>query len=208
MSDSPDARPDIFEETEERPSITDAGGTVARFDMSYSLALGEKFVFGPPRSQRWPSLFYLALAGGLFLVAMYGHFGTTTGALHTWMVEGDRDRPMGSLSLAGLILLSGIATVIRAQLRGVIVHGDGVEARYLSWFGVPRVRKWTWPQVHRFVIADSQILLELWDGAAAELPAVAKPREMGDLLERIANMRNILVTRLTQAPWKRGSARI
>jgi hypothetical protein len=81
-------------------------------------------------------------------------------------------------------------------MRGVLVHPDRIEARYLLPMGVPRVKRWAWAQVERIVLDDEGAMLELWDSTYERLPEVAEPLEMGALLERIAGERRIAVTRL------------
>jgi hypothetical protein len=46
------------------------------------------------------------------------------------------------------------------------------------------------------VLDDDGAMLELWDSTYERLPDVARPRELGALLERIAGSRRIVVTRL------------
>ena len=81
-------------------------------------------------------------------------------------------------------------------MRGVIVKREGLEARYILALGFPRIRRWTWAQIHRVVIDDDQAMLELWDASYARLPEVADTKAMTALLEQVAIMRSIQVTRL------------
>jgi hypothetical protein len=83
-------------------------------------------------------------------------------------------------------------------MRGVLVHPDGIEARYLLPMGVPRVKRWAWAQVERVVLDDQGAMLELWDATYERLPDVARPKELAALLERIASERRIVVTRLEE----------
>jgi hypothetical protein len=192
--------PDLIAPPPARPemeSVTDIHGTVARFEMAYSPIVRKAVSFGPPLRQRVPSLVFCAFGAvlvGLVLTAYYA--ASSNSALYVWIVEGDRARPLPSAVLATVIFLSGLGTVIRARMRGVLVHPDGIEGRYLLAMGLPRVRRWTWAQVERVVIDDDGAMLELWDATYARLPDVARPGELGALLERIANERRIMVTRL------------
>jgi len=196
---APPQLPELADEGD-RPSITDVNGTVAHFEMAYSPDPKERHPFGMPLRTRLPSLVYLAC--GLALVAVVASAYSSSGAspLYGWIVEGDRTRPIGSPVLSFIILASAVATVIRAHMRGVIVHGDGLECRDLLVLGVPSVRKWAWPQIHRVIIDDARanpkVAVELWDGSYVTLPEVARGRELGDLLERIAAGRRIPTTRL------------
>ena len=100
--------------------------------------------------------------------------------------------------LAFFIFLSGVGTLVRARMRGVVVHVDGLEARYLLPMGVPRVKRWAWAQIERVLIDDEGAMLELWDSTYERLPDVARPGELGALLG--ANRR------LAADPWSRGSS--
>jgi len=191
--------PDLIDDPPraEQPSVTDVNGTVARFEMAYSPPSGERWRFGPPVSVRLPSYLYLAVASVLGGVVAYGYTAaSSTSSLAVWLLEGDHNRPMSAAGLALLVFISAVATVLRAHMRGVVVHSDGVEARFLLPLGIPRVKKWLWPQVHRVIVSDTGVALELWEGTYERLPAVADTRKMSDLLVAIANGRKIIVTRL------------
>jgi hypothetical protein len=193
--------PDLVENAtdEARPpldSVTEVNGTVARFEMAYSPPAGERIAFGPPLRQRIASMIFLAFALVLVALVIVAHAGSSNTSLYIWIVEGDRNRPIGSTALSALVTLSALGTLIRARMRGVVVHADGLEARYLLAMGVPRIKRWAWPQVERIVMDDRQMLLELWDGTYERLPDVADPAKLGQLLTGIAAGRKIRVTRL------------
>jgi hypothetical protein len=197
------ARPlaDLVEDAPMRPemdSVTDVHGTVARFEMAYSPVARRAVSFGPPLRQRLPSLVFFAFGTilvGLVVTAYY--IASSNSALYIWIVDGDRARPLPAAVLAIVVFLSALGTVIRARMRGVLVHPDGLEARYLLPMGVPRVKRWAWAQVERIVLDDEGAMLELWDTTYERLPDVARPKELGELLERIAGERRIVVTRLS-----------
>jgi hypothetical protein len=180
----------------DRPSITEVNGTIARFEMAYSLAKGERHAFGPPLLQRVPSYAYCLFALAVVVVVVAAHIGSSNSALFRWVVEGDKGRPLPSAVLAFLIGVSGLGTMLRSYLRGVVVSTDGVEGRYLLPLGVPKVKKWSWPEIHRILMDDSQIMLELWDGRFERLPDVGDPKELRVLLEGIAAGRKMTVTKL------------
>lgn len=186
-------------EEEERISITEVNGTIARFGMAYNLEPGSRLVFGPPLRMRLPSFVYLgvAMVGLLGVLSAYASPGSR---LHALVVEGDRQRPISALAFALILLVSAIGTVLRAHMRGVLLHADGIEARDLMTLGIPRIRKWAWAQISRMVVDDDGVLLELWNGAYARLPQVASPREMGERLEHLGIARGIQVTRLKSSP--------
>jgi hypothetical protein len=186
----------------DRPSITETHGTVAHFEMVCSPAPSERHPFGPPLRSRLPSLAYLAF--GILIASLVGmaYQSHGVGLLYTWIVEGDRTRAVASPVLATMVVVSGLATVLRAHMRGVIVHGDGVEMRDVLLLGVPTVRRWAWAQIHRIVVDDTtartKIALELWDNSYQQLPEVAKGKELAELLERIGAARKIATTHLAR----------
>ena len=177
-------------------SVTEVNGTVARFEMAYSPPAGERIAFGPPLKHRVASLIFLAFAAALVVAVVVAHMGSSNTRLYIWVVEGDRGRPLGSSALAFVVTLSAIGTVLRARMRGVVVHADGLEGRYLLPMGVPRIKRWAWPQVERIVMDEKHHMIELWDGTYERLPDVAEPAKLGELLGRIAAGRKIRITRL------------
>jgi hypothetical protein len=193
--------PDLVGDAEngDRISITDVHGTVARFEMAYSPVEGDKFSFGPPLYQRIPSLFFLAFALAMVAFVFIVEAGPSNSRFYAWLVEGNRGRPLSAQTLSFIVLASAIGTIVRAQMRGVIIRADGVEARYLLAMGLPRIRRWAWSQIERIVLDDSQVMFELWNGQYERLPPVRDPAKLGELLERIATGRRIRVTRLPGA---------
>jgi hypothetical protein len=188
--------------TDEEPiTITGVHGTVARFEMSYEAERGERVRFGPPLRMRWPSLVYLAIALAIAGVVVWGYNAPSTSRIFRWVVEGDRTRPLGSQVLAVIVVVSALATVIRAHMRGVVVGADWIEARHLLPMGIPRALRWGWPQVHRVIVdrEKATTALELMDGSFERLPEVADPAALQKLLVGYALKRNIEVTELTTA---------
>ena len=202
---TPDESPESTEAEEASPrpphrseqdSITDVHGSVAHFEMAYEAPTGERRSFGPPLRERLPSLLFLALALVLCAVTFVGYNAAPGTKLYHWIPEGDKDRPFAASGLAFVVLLSAIATTVRAHLRGVVVHADGVEARYLLPLGFPRVRRWTWAQVHRVIVSHDAVAFELWDGTYERLPSVAHNVDLTKMLLGIAGSRKVPVTRL------------
>lgn len=181
---------------EEPITITDVHGTVARFDMSYEPPSGERVKFGPPLSVRWPSLLYLVLALAIAGLVVWGYNAPSTSRIFRWIVEGDRSRPLGSQALATIVVISAIATVVRAHMRGVVVSADWIEARHLLPLGIPRALRWGWPQVHRVILDQDKTALELVDGTWERLPEVADPRALQKSLVGYAVKHKIDVTDL------------
>ena len=177
-------------------SVTEVNGTVARFEMAYSPPAGERITFGPPMRQMIPSFVFLTFALAVVGLVITAHLGSSNTSLYIWIIEGDRGRAVPASVLASLVMISAIGTVLRARMRGVVVHADGLEARYLLIMGLPRIKRWAWAQVERIVMDDSDVMLELWDNTYERLPDVAETPKLEQLLERIAASRKIRVTRL------------
>jgi hypothetical protein len=164
------------------------------FDMTYKPE--RRMSFGPPLSERWATLAYLALAVTISAVIAYGQAAPSGSAIFHYVVEGDRSRIISSSSCAIILMISALAAFAREQMRGVIVHPDGVELRELLPLGLPRVRRFQWSQIDKvFVPAAAaehrSIRLDLWDGTHTFLPRVRKEDELGVLLERVALARAI-----------------
>ncbi len=173
----------------DRPSITEVNGTVARFEMAYNPNPDDRFVFGPPVWQRLPSLLFLGFAATLAVATMLAHQGSSNTALYRFIVTENRT------PLVFVIVFAAVATFIRSGMRGVVITRDGVETRSLS-MGIPRVRKYGWPQIDRVVLDKEDVLFELWNGTYERLPKVRDGEKMADLLERVAMGRGRQVTRL------------
>jgi hypothetical protein len=187
----------------ERISVTDVNGSIARFEMSYSPPADDRrrAKFGPPWRTRLPSALYLALALALGAVVLYAYTAApSSSVVFSWVVERDRGRPLSASVLAVVIVVSALATVLRTHMRGVLVAEDWIEARYLLPFGIPRAKRWGWPQVLRVVVDGTRVAFELWDGSFERLPEVAKGRELAELIVRQAQRRRIQVTALDATP--------
>jgi hypothetical protein len=188
----PEPLPSLADEGD-RPSITEVNGTVARFEMAYQPEPSARHMFGAPLWHHVPAtlwfLFTVGIAGTV--VAAYQMTGS---ALYVWVAE--RERAFPPTILAFIVLASGIAVLARSFMRGVIVHKEGVEARAIIPPGIPRVRRWAWAQIHRVVLDERGVMLELWTGEYEKLPSVAHPTDLGALLEQLAAQHGIAVTRL------------
>lgn len=196
---APDPRPlPEVADDDARISITDTGGSVAKLTMSYSPPSGgtHKRKFGPPVRSRVPSALYL-LASILFgAFTLYAYSASTGSAAFRWAVEGDRIRPISASAIAAILLVSAVATVIRTNMRGVVVGDDWIEARYLLMLGIPKARRWGWPQVTRVVVDGHDVGLELYDGTFERLPEVADGDGLVRLIAYHALRRHIDVTSL------------
>ena len=189
--------PDVVTDDGDRPSITEVNGTVARFEMAYSPDKDdERLTFGAPLWSRIPSYVFGVLCLTLVIVVAVTYFGPSNSRLYVWIVEGDRGRPIPSSALAFIVFLSGLATVVRSHMRGVVITKDGIEARYLLPMGVPRVKRWQWAQVHRMVMDGRGIMLELWDSSYERLPSVGETARLMGVLNHAATKHGIVITQL------------
>jgi hypothetical protein len=157
-----------------------------------------RIAFGPPLRQRLPSLAYLAFALTVCGVIVYGENAPSSSIFFHYVVENDRGRLIPASVCAIILLSSAAAGVLREQMRGVILHPEGIDVRELLSLGWPRARRFHWSQIDRVCVpsadgsADAKpIRLDLWDGTRAMLPSVAKASELGMMLERVALARAI-----------------
>ncbi len=147
-----------------------------------------------PLAARVPSLVYLVVAlavSALVLVGEQSSFGTW--AFH-YVVEEDVRRTMSIHTFAIILVVSSLALVVRANMRGVRIYPDGVEARDVLNFIVPKLKRYRWPQIEQIVLEGSaHISLDLWDGSRAYLPEVSDRALLASTLEHIARARAIPV---------------
>lgn len=136
---------------------------------------------------------------------IYGQNAPSNSWMFNYVVEGDRNRLISS-SVCGIILfVSALAAMLREQMRGVVVHPEGIEMRELFALGLPRVKRFHWSQIDRMFVppsiggqeqvspetSGSLIRLDLWDGTTAFLPNVAELANLAVLLEKVALARAI-----------------
>jgi len=122
-------------------------------------------------------------------------------AIFRYVVEGDNGRVVPSSVCAIILVTSAMAAVIREQMRGVILHPEGIDVRELLSLGWPRVRRFHWSQIDKVFVPPANaptpvkdaktIRLDLWDGTRTWLPDVARASELGMMLERVALARAI-----------------
>ena len=168
----------------------------------------QRIAFGPPLRERLPALAYFAFAFVVTGVIIYGQNAPSSSSIFQYVVEGDRHRLISSSVCAIILFVSALAAVLREQMRGVIVHPDGIETRELFGLGLPRVRRLAWTQIDRVAVpsADAHavaaraakdgkprtmIRLDLWDGSQTWLPEVGNMLGLAVLLERVALARAI-----------------
>ena len=157
-----------------------------------------RIAFGPPIRKRLPAFAYLAFASLVCALIVYGQHAPSSSAVFHYVVEGDSGRLIPSSVCAIILVSSALAAVIREQMRGVILHPDGIDVRELLALGLPRVRRFHWSQIDKVFVPPAEgaaparpIRLDLWDGTATWLPDVANAGELGMMLERVALARAI-----------------
>lgn len=161
------------------------------FDMTYR---PEVAVFGPRWSRRLPSLIYLALALCVGALVLVGENSGSGSELFNFVVAQDARRVMGMRTLAFVLLIGSVASVVRTGMYGVRIYPDGVEAREIHSMFIPRVRRYRWPQMERIILdLKTTVALDLWDGSRAFLPPVADLAGLVAALERVAAARAIPV---------------
>jgi hypothetical protein len=159
--------------------------------------------FGPPISARMATIIYVGLAAAICALIVYGQNAPSNSWLFRYVVEGDRDRLMSSTACAIVLLVSVAAALAREQMRGVVVHPDGIETREVLTLGWPRVRRFHWSQIDRLVVPAAKreptrrpkkqgnIRVDLWDGSRAWLPPVGNWIDLAVMLEKVALARAI-----------------
>jgi hypothetical protein len=160
------------------------------FDMTYR---PRESVYSAPWLERVPSLVYLAAALLSVVFVVVGEHSSPGSWLHTYVVVQDRGRLLGSRAFAAVLTVGAIASVLRGNMRGVRIFGDGVEAREITQLFLPRVRRYRWPQMALIVLDQPHVAVELWDGQRAVLPSVGDREGLIATLERVAAARDIPV---------------
>jgi hypothetical protein len=149
--------------------------------------------YAAPWIERIPSLVYLAAAIVTIVLVVVGEHSAPGSWLFNYVVVQDRGRLLGSRAFAVVLTIGAVASVLRGNMRGVRIFGDGVEAREVTQLFVPRVRRYRWPQMALIVLDQPHVAVELWDGQRAVLPAVGDREGLVAELERVAAARDIPV---------------
>ena len=159
--------------------------------------------FGPPWSVRIPSFLHLVIAFAVVAIVTVAEASPANSWLFVYVVEANADRVIGSRTLAIVLVISSIASLVRTGMRGVRVLPDGVEYRDLISFAIPKVRRYKWAQIDRVILDQRDVVLDLWDGSRAFLPPVDDREGLAKTLEKVAAARAIPVTgggRLDEIP--------
>jgi hypothetical protein len=163
------------------------------FDMVYRPKASE--TFGPPASTYIPSLVYLIIAVALGTLVGVAQVSASSPSSTLFRYITDPNRPFGAKSLAVVVFVSALASLLRARMRGVVVHPDGLETRDVVVAGWPKVRRFAWAQIDRIVLDGGQSIgLDLWDGRREWLPKVGERARLAHALERVASARAIPVS--------------
>lgn len=147
-------------------------------------------VYGPPFLQRLPSIFYMVIAVVVAATVVVVERGSHDTWLYEYMFM--RQHIIETRTAAVVILVSAIASLIRAGMRGVRIRSDAVEFRDVVSSIWPRVKRYRWAQIDRINVEPSGAIgLELWDGSYQFLPQVSDPAGLASALERVATARAI-----------------
>ena len=86
-------------------------------------------VYGPPLVQRLPALFYTAVAAAVVVLVVAVERGPHDGWLYEYMFM--RTHIIDTRTMAAVIVVSALASLLRAGMRGVRIRRDAVEFRDL-----------------------------------------------------------------------------
>ncbi len=149
-------------------------------------------VFLPPWRTRFPPLLYLALTLVVAVVVFVAEQSPTNSVLYVQLIERGSRRIISPRTFALLLLLSSISSVLRSNMRGVRVRGDGIEYRDIVSLLIPKLRRIRWAQLDRISLArPGLVTLDLWDGTRAFLPRVHDYGLLAKTLEQVALARAI-----------------
>lgn len=153
----------------------------------------DESVYPPPWAERVPTILYVALAVTIVVLVIVGENSNANTWLFDFVVAQDRGRVMSSRTFAIVMGLGAVASVLRSNMRGIRVYGDGLETREVSYGFLPQVRRFRWSQLELIVLDQKTLWVELWDGRRARLPSVANREQLIFTLERVAVSRDIRV---------------
>jgi hypothetical protein len=150
--------------------------------------------FGPPFRVKIPSILY-ALVAALAVVAVLLAERSPAGSwLYTNIVARGAHGFIGARTVALMLVLGAISSLVRANMRGVRILSDGVEYRDVGSFGMPKLKRYRWAQIDRVVLdLPESVAFDVWDGSRVFLPVVADRPTLAAALEKIAAARAIPV---------------
>ena len=159
------------------------------FDMTYRPTAR---VFLPPWRTRLPSLLYLALTVVVATIVFVAEHSSSNSTLYVHLIEKGSQRLISPRTFALLLLLSSISAVLRTNMRGVRVRGDGIEYRDIVSLIIPKLRRLRWAQMNRIMLSKSGLVtIDLWDGSRIFLPMVQDRELLAKTLEQVALARAI-----------------
>src|SRR5512142_491477 len=130
-------------------------------------------VFLAPWRYRLPSLLYLVLTLVVAGVVFVAENSPSNSVLYVRLIEHGSRRLISPRTFAILLLVSSVSSVLRANMRGVRVRGDGIEYRDVISLLIPKLRRFRWAQMDRITLAKAGLVtIDLWDGTRAILPRV------------------------------------
>lgn len=161
------------------------------FDMTYRPT---ETSFGPPLLIRVPSILYGVLALAAVVVVLVAESSPSGSWLFVHVVQRGLRGFMSARVFAGCLVVGAVASLLRANMRGVRVRPDGVEYRDVVSLGIPKLRRFKWAQIDRVILdAGRHVALDLWDGTRAFLPEVSDRPSLAATLEKVAHARAIPV---------------
>ena len=149
--------------------------------------------FGPPLLLRVPSILYAVLAALAVVVVLVAESSPSGSWLYLNVVERGVRGIMSARVFAGCLVIGAGASLLRANMRGVRIRGDGVEYRDVVTL-IPRLRRFKWAQIDRVILdAPPSVALDLWHRTRAFLPEVSDRPSLQATLEKVAHARAIPV---------------
>jgi hypothetical protein len=147
--------------------------------------------FGPPLWQRLPSFLHVAFATAIVSTVFIVERGPHEGRLYEYMFM--QRHIIDARTLSVIVIVSSVASLLRAGMRGVKVRSDSVEFRDVVSSVWPRVKRYRWAQIDGIHLVQNKraITLDLWDGTVQLLPSVSDYEGLARTLERVALARAI-----------------
>jgi hypothetical protein len=134
---------------------------------------------------------YTGVAVAFAGVVAFAHLHTSGGWLFRYIVEGDQHRILSARVLSLFVVLGGVAALLRTNMRGVVIHPDGVETRDVVGLAWPKVKNCSWAELDEVIFDGQAVGFRLWDGSSLWLPPVRDHQALRRALERVAVARGI-----------------
>ena len=125
-------------------------------------------------------------------IVFVAEHSSSNSTLYVHLIEKGSQRLISPRTFALLLLLSSISAVLRTNMRGVRVRGDGIEYRDIVSLIIPKLRRLRWAQMNRIMLSKSGLVtIDLWDGSRIFLPMVQDRELLAKTLEQVALARAI-----------------